>query len=96
MPGRPIMSSPSNPQHPHAMTTTTTTMAGMGVNPNAGHKTVPYYPEKPLCGLQPGLLPSGGVTNNGMMCNGSMPPKDDGSSGYGSPDSEIVEAGQAQ
>lgn len=58
-------------------------------------KATPYFPEKPLCRIS---VPSGsaGPGVNGLLCNGSIPPKDDGSSGYGSPDSEIVDAGQAQ
>lgn len=55
-------------------------------------KGVPYFPEKSHCGLPL----SGSVGGSSNMCNGSMPPKDDGSSGYGSPDSEIVDASHAQ
>lgn len=77
------MSSPANPQVTMPM--------------NVNHKQIPYFAEKPLCGLPltPTPGPGGGV-GNGVMCNGSIPPKDDGSSGYGSPDSEIVDGGQAQ
>lgn len=52
-------------------------------------KSVPFYPEKSV-----GITTGGG--GGGSMCNGSNPPKDDGSSGYGSPDSEIVDAGLHQ
>lgn len=77
------MSSPSNPP--------------LHLNPPQGHKpSVSYFAEKPLCGHSGGPTGGGGV-NSGIMCNGgSIQPKDDGSSGYGSPDSEIVDAGQAQ
>lgn len=83
LPGRPIMSSPSNPP--------------LSLNPPQGHKpSGSYFAEKPLCGHSGPTAGGMGSNTNGIMCNGSIQPKDDGSSGYGSPDSEIVDAGQAQ
>lgn len=90
--GRPLMSSPSNPGGGHGSHHLHPQHHQHPAQHSGSQKGGPYFPDKPVGGL-----PSASVGVNGLMCNGgSMPPKDDGSSGYGSPDSEIVDAGQAQ
>lgn len=89
------MSSPSNP--PPVPGSMHVSQAG-----HANLKSVPYFTDKSLCGVPVTNVGPGGnaalsTMSNGMVCNVSIQPKDDGSSGYGSPDSEIVDAtAQAQ
>lgn len=60
---------------------------------SGNQKSAPYFSDKPMCGL---AVTSTAASVSGGICKGSMQPKDDGSSGYGSPDSEIVDAGHVQ
>lgn len=58
----------------------------------ASAKVPPF--ETALCGVSKNAS-TGVAAVNGAMCNSSLA-KDDGSSGYGSPDSEIVDGQQTQ